>query len=188
VDGEETVVVSAGDRVVTLTGSGDVRWDVEIPVMSAGRPACDGERVYAGAGDGQAYAFDARTGARLWSFSTNTRTTAYTRLIYGPWDDVVELLPGGGVLVSTVSGAWAPGRRQRAAALDAPRQLHLRPERDGRRDQDAAGRRARCRCARRRRHRGTGVDHPDGSAGPQRGPGAGRGTHPGVRRAPAACS
>lgn len=107
VDGEEVVVVSAGDRLVSLSASGDLRWDVEIPVMSAGRPACDGDRVYAGAGDGRAYAFDARTGARLWSFSTNTRTTAYTRLIYGPWDDVVELLPGGGVLVSTVSGAWA---------------------------------------------------------------------------------
>ncbi len=107
VDDREVVVCAAGDRLVLLERDGLVRWDVEIPVMSAGRPACDGERVYAGAGDGRAYAYDARTGARLWSFATTTRTTAYTRLIYGPWDDVVELLPDGGVLVSTVTGAWA---------------------------------------------------------------------------------
>ncbi|MGE9809212.1 PQQ-binding-like beta-propeller repeat protein [Janibacter sp. G1551] len=111
VSGTEVVALAAGDRLVLLdTADGRIRWDVEIPVMSAGRPAIDGHLVIAGAGDGKAYAVDAATGERLWSFTTNTRTTAYTRLIYGPWDDTIELLPDGGVLVSTVSGAWALDR------------------------------------------------------------------------------
>jgi outer membrane protein assembly factor BamB len=63
--------------------------------------------VYAGAGDGNVYAHDARTGARLWSFSTNTRTTAYSRLIYGPWADTIEVLANGLILVSTVANAFA---------------------------------------------------------------------------------
>jgi outer membrane protein assembly factor BamB len=43
----------------------------------------------------------------LWSFSTNIRTTAYSRLIYGPWADTMEVLPNGLVLVSTVANAFA---------------------------------------------------------------------------------
>ncbi|MVA75258.1 PQQ-binding-like beta-propeller repeat protein [Auraticoccus sp. F435] len=107
VDGEETVLVTAGDTLWALDAGGRTRWRAEVPVMSAGRVACDGERVVLGAGDGRAYGLDARTGERLWGFSTNTRTTAYSRLIYGPWDATVALLPGGAALVATVSNAHA---------------------------------------------------------------------------------
>ncbi|SDD99323.1 outer membrane protein assembly factor BamB family protein [Auraticoccus monumenti] len=107
VEGAETVLVAAGETLHALDLQGRSRWRATVPVMSAGRVACDGRLVVVGAGDGRAYALDARTGERVWGFSTNTRTTAYTRLIYGPWDDTVELLPGGGVLVATVSAAHA---------------------------------------------------------------------------------
>lgn len=105
--GKETVIVSAGSTVHALDMDGTRRWQSRVPVMSAGRAVCDGERVYVGAGDGNAYAYDAVTGAQLWSFSTNTRATRYQRLIYGPWDDTVELLADGSVLISTVTDAWA---------------------------------------------------------------------------------
>ncbi|WP_147264054.1 outer membrane protein assembly factor BamB family protein [Desertihabitans brevis] len=111
VDGAETVLIAAGPTLFCLDPGGRVRWQAPVPVMSAGRVACDGELVVVGAGDGRAYAHDARTGERRWSFDTTTRTTAYTRLIYGPWDDTVELLPDGGVLVSTVAAAIALDRR-----------------------------------------------------------------------------
>lgn len=111
VDGRETVFFTAGTRLYAVSAAdGEQRWTADLHGFFAGRVACDGERVYTGGGDGNAYAFDARTGEQLWTFSTTTRTTAYIRLIYGPWDDVVELLPGGQVLVSTVTNAFALDR------------------------------------------------------------------------------
>ncbi|WP_157508776.1 outer membrane protein assembly factor BamB family protein [Luteipulveratus halotolerans] len=107
VDGEPTVLVAAGNRLHALTSDGRQRWAVDNGGMFAGRAACDGTRVVVGSGDGLVRAYDARTGARLWTFETNTRTAPYQRLIYGAWGDTIELLPGGGVLVSTVSGAVA---------------------------------------------------------------------------------
>jgi outer membrane protein assembly factor BamB len=111
VDGRETVFFTAGTQLYAVSAAdGRSRWTADLHGFFAGRVACDGERVYAGGGDGNAYAFDARTGEQVWTFSTTTRTTAYIRLIYGPWDDVVELLPGGQVLVSTVTNAFALDR------------------------------------------------------------------------------
>ncbi|GAB3401375.1 PQQ-binding-like beta-propeller repeat protein [Flindersiella endophytica] len=120
VGGEDLVFFTAGTRLYALSAAdGEQRWSSDlyatrqsrkIQHLFAGRVACDGERVYAGGGDGNAYAFDARTGEQAWTFSTTTRTTAYIRLIYGPWDDVIELLPGGQVLVSTVVSAFALDR------------------------------------------------------------------------------
>jgi outer membrane protein assembly factor BamB len=62
--------------------------------------------VYVGAGDGSSHAYDARTGAPLWTFSTSTRTDPYGKLLYGPWDDRVTLVPGGPLLISAVSATW----------------------------------------------------------------------------------
>ncbi|MEU2664432.1 PQQ-binding-like beta-propeller repeat protein [Micromonospora sp. NPDC007220] len=108
VDGRTVVVISAGEtRQAVDARTGDPVWRVVGKGMFAGRAASDGTRVYAGAGDGNVYAHDARTGAVLWSFSTTTRTTAYSRLIYGPWADNLEVLPNGLVLVSTVASAFA---------------------------------------------------------------------------------
>lgn len=104
----EVVFASAGDdRYAVDAATGDTLWRTAAPGFFAGRMACDGERVYAGAGDGRVYAYDAATGTAGWSFSTTTRTTAYSRLIYGPWADTIELLPDGAVLVSTVASAFA---------------------------------------------------------------------------------
>lgn len=108
IDGRETVLCTAGTTVHAVAADdGTPIWTADLHGRFAGRVACDGERVYTGGGDGNAYAFDARTGEELWTFSTTDRTTAYVRLIYGPWDDVVELLPNGLVLVSTVTNAFA---------------------------------------------------------------------------------
>ncbi|HEX6685685.1 MAG TPA: PQQ-binding-like beta-propeller repeat protein [Candidatus Limnocylindrales bacterium] len=108
VAGRAVVIFAAGDTRQAIDAStGDPMWNVAARGMFTGRVACDGTRVYAGAGDGNVYAHDAHTGAALWSFSTNTRTTAYSRLIYGPWADTIEVLPNGLVLVSTVANAFA---------------------------------------------------------------------------------
>lgn len=111
VGGAEIVLVSAGTRIYAIgTDTWRVSWSADLNGFFAGRPACDGERVYVGSGDGNAYAFDAASGEPLWSVSTTTREDAYGRLLYGPWDDVVTLLPDGMVLFSTVSTALALDR------------------------------------------------------------------------------
>jgi outer membrane protein assembly factor BamB len=108
IGGTEYVLVAAGRTLHAVdAGTGRARWSADLRGFFAGRVACDGTRVYAGSGDGHAYALDATTGAQLWSVSMTTRSDVYGRLLYGPWDDVIELLPGGLVLVSTVSAATA---------------------------------------------------------------------------------
>lgn len=121
VDGRELVIFTAGTTLYALDARTGARvWDADLHGFFAGRVACDGERVYTGGGDGNAYAFDARTGAELWTASMTTRTTAYVRLIYGPWDDVLELLPNGTVLVSTVTSATALDRATGAVRWTVP--------------------------------------------------------------------
>jgi len=107
VDGADRIVVAAGDRLFCLDGAGTVLWDSEVPRLSAGRAASDGRRVFVGAGDGRGYAYDLADGRQLWSLLTNTRPDTYRQLIYGPWDDWVEVLPTGAVLFSTVANAIA---------------------------------------------------------------------------------
>nr|WP_275261801.1 PQQ-binding-like beta-propeller repeat protein [Jiangella aurantiaca] len=99
---------SAGRTLYAVAAAdGAELWRADLGGFFAGRAACDGTRVYAGSGDGYAYAFDAVTGERLWRFSTTSRTNTYGRLLYGAWDDTVELLPGGLVLFATVSSTFA---------------------------------------------------------------------------------
>ncbi|WP_203582234.1 outer membrane protein assembly factor BamB family protein [Microbacterium hibisci] len=105
--GGDRILVAAEDRLRCLDAGGRTLWEAGVPVRTAGRAASDGERVYVGAGDGRGYAYDLRSGAKLWSFLTNTRPDRYRQLIYGPWDDWVEVLPGGAVLFSTVTDAIA---------------------------------------------------------------------------------
>jgi outer membrane protein assembly factor BamB len=107
VDGADRIVTAAGDRLFCLDAAGGIVWESEVPRLSAGRAASDGERVYVGAGDGRGYAYDLATGDRLWSILTNTRPDTYRQLIYGPWDDWIEILPTGAVLFSTVTNAIA---------------------------------------------------------------------------------
>lgn len=108
VDGaDERILVSAEDTLRCLDADGRTLWEAPVPVRTAGRAASDGERVYVGAGDGRGYAYDLRTGAVLWSILTTTRPDRYRQLIYGPWNDWVEVLPTGAVLFSTVTDGIA---------------------------------------------------------------------------------
>ncbi|GAB2582540.1 outer membrane protein assembly factor BamB family protein [Kribbella endophytica] len=107
VDGQHRILVSAGGRLHCLDSRGRVLWSGELHGLFAGRVACDGNRVFAGGGDGKARAFDARTGAELWAVSITNKTTPYQQLIYGAWSDELDLLPDGSVLVATVSAALA---------------------------------------------------------------------------------
>ncbi|MCK8467922.1 PQQ-binding-like beta-propeller repeat protein [Microbacterium sp. KSW4-16] len=101
------ILVSAEDTLRCLTVDGATLWEAPVPVRTAGRAACDGERVYVGAGDGRGYAYDLHTGTVLWSVLTTDRPDRYRQLIYGPWDDWVEVLPTGAVVFSTVADAIA---------------------------------------------------------------------------------
>ncbi|WP_158542761.1 PQQ-binding-like beta-propeller repeat protein [Phytoactinopolyspora halophila] len=108
VEGEPVIVVGAGETVHAVdavTGAG--LWSTGEQGMFVGRAAADGQRVYTGGGNAYAYAYDASTGEVVWSFRTNTRSESYRQLIYGPWYDNLEVLPGGQVLVSTVTDAFA---------------------------------------------------------------------------------
>ncbi|MEU4553347.1 PQQ-binding-like beta-propeller repeat protein [Micromonospora violae] len=111
IDGIGVLLVAAGTTLLALDpGTGREHWHAAIGGFAAGRPACDGERVYVGAGDAQAHAFDARTGAPLWSFTTRATTDPNTALLYGPWDDRTVLVPNGPVVVSTVASTWGLDR------------------------------------------------------------------------------
>ncbi len=103
VDGEIRIVIVALNQAYCLDANGRTIWAVEIPVQSCGKPACDGEMVVIGAGDGRAYGLDARTGVTAWSFDTTTRTDDYRRLIYGPWTSFVTPAGNGLMLVATVT-------------------------------------------------------------------------------------
>jgi len=105
--GGDRILVAAEDRLRCLDARGKTLWEADVPVRTAGRAASDGARVYVGAGDGRGYAYDLSSGAQLWSFLTNTRPDKYRQLIYGPWDDWVEVLSSGAVLFSTVTDAIA---------------------------------------------------------------------------------
>lgn len=97
------VVLAAARRTFACidAASGAVLWRHTLPQITCGAAACDGERVYLGDGDGNAWALDARTGAPVWTTDQTPTGGTYSRLIYGPWDSQV-MLPDDLVLVSTV--------------------------------------------------------------------------------------
>lgn len=61
------VVVVAGHTLFCLGLGGSPVWQAELNGSFTGVACTDGERVYAGSGDGNAYAFDASTGAQVWA-------------------------------------------------------------------------------------------------------------------------
>ncbi len=107
VDGAELVVATAGTTLsVRAAATGTTRWTADIGGFCAGRAACDGDRIYLGAGDGRTHALDARTGATLWTFTERAGTDPHNALLYGPWDDRVQLAGADVVLACTVSATW----------------------------------------------------------------------------------
>ncbi|MGC0272574.1 PQQ-binding-like beta-propeller repeat protein [Pseudactinotalea sp. Z1739] len=107
VDGQDRVFVAVGTTLFSLDLGGEVLWSAELNGICAGRPECDGEQVYIGSGDGNAYAFDARTGELAWQRALVDRGSTYGNVLYGPWACYVRLLPDGAVLFTTFTNAIA---------------------------------------------------------------------------------
>jgi outer membrane protein assembly factor BamB len=102
----EYVVFTAGEDLFAVdAGTGGLAWSVAGRGFSAGRAACDGERVYTAAADGYARAHDVRTGREAWSHEM-VAGDEHRVALYSGWDDVVAL-GGGAVIVATVSGSRA---------------------------------------------------------------------------------
>jgi outer membrane protein assembly factor BamB len=102
----ELVVFTAGERLLAVhAASGELAWAVPGRGFSAGRAACDGERVYTAAADGFARAHDLRTGREAWSYRM-VSGDRHRVALYSGWDDVA-VLAAGAVIVSTVSGTQA---------------------------------------------------------------------------------
>ncbi|WAL69417.1 PQQ-binding-like beta-propeller repeat protein [Amycolatopsis cynarae] len=102
----DAVVFSAGGSLFALgAADGRVVWSVPGRGFSSGQAAWDGQRVYTTADDGYARAYDARTGAPVWTYQMATGTRHRVAL-YGGWDTVVAL-GAGPVVVATVSGTTA---------------------------------------------------------------------------------
>ena len=102
----EFVVFTAGERLLAVhVASGELAWAVPGRGFSAGRAACDGERVYTAAADGFARAHDLRTGREAWSHRM-VSGDRHRVALYSGWDDVAALAAGA-VIVATVSGTQA---------------------------------------------------------------------------------
>ncbi len=100
------VVFTAGERLLAVeAATGRLAWSVPGRGFSAGRAACDGERVYTAAADGYARAHDLRTGQEAWSYPM-VAGDPHRVTLYSGWDDVA-VLGAGAVLVATVSGSQA---------------------------------------------------------------------------------
>ena len=109
------VVFTAGGRLLAVnTATGELAWAVPGRGFSAGRAACDGDRVYTAAADGYARAHDLRTGREAWSHRM-VSGDLHRVTLYSGWDDVIAL-GAGTVLAATVSGTQAL-----EAATGAPR-------------------------------------------------------------------
>jgi outer membrane protein assembly factor BamB len=103
---DDYVIFTAGDRLLALeAATGRLAWAVPGRGFSAGRAACDGERVYTAAADGFARAHDLRTGREAWSHPM-VSGDPHRVALYSGWDDVVAH-GAGTVLVATVSGSQA---------------------------------------------------------------------------------
>ena len=102
----EFVVFTAGERLLAVdAATGQLAWAVPGRGFSAGRAACDGERIYTAAADGFARAHDLRTGQEAWSYRM-VSGDRHRVALYSGWDDIA-VLAAGAVIVATVSGTQA---------------------------------------------------------------------------------
>ena len=100
------VVFSAAEQLFAVdAATGQLAWSVPGRGFSAGRAACDGQRVYTAAADGYARAHDLATGREAWSHPM-VSGDRHRVALYSGWDDVV-VLGDGAAVVATVSGSQA---------------------------------------------------------------------------------
>jgi outer membrane protein assembly factor BamB len=100
------VVFSAGDQLLCVdAATGRLAWSVSGRGFSAGRAACDGQRVYTATADGHARAHDLHTGREAWS-DRMVSGDRHRVALYSGWDDVV-VTGAGVVIVATVAGSRA---------------------------------------------------------------------------------
>lgn len=121
VDDEELACTAAGHDLVLIDLQGEIRWRTDIGGVCAGTVACDGEMIFVGSGDGNAYALDARTGDIIWSVVSHDEDDKhYKNTAYGAWSAHVRLLEDDGVLFTTYNMAYrldrASGERAWAMA------------------------------------------------------------------------
>ncbi|MFF1916098.1 PQQ-binding-like beta-propeller repeat protein [Streptomyces sp. NPDC058239] len=106
VGGTPLVMVSAGETLFALdAATGRKVWSVAGRGFSAGRAACDGQRVYTAAADGYARAHDAATGKELWSYRMASGDE-FSLALHSGWDNVVAL-GHGMAIVANVSRSYA---------------------------------------------------------------------------------
>ncbi len=94
IGGASRVVVAAGLRMWCLDATtGTVVWQLDLPKLSAGRPATDGERVFFGCGDGAGWCVDGSTGGLIWRTVVTSGKKAKEPQD-APWTTDVLLLAG----------------------------------------------------------------------------------------------
>jgi outer membrane protein assembly factor BamB len=120
VGAQESIFVSAGDRLVRISSDGQIVWSVAIPQQSSGTPVLVGDQLVIGAGDGTARAYSARTGRERWSAELTDRDTPYQRLLYGPWNTTGLALDARTVVLGTVSELVALDARTGAERWRTP--------------------------------------------------------------------
>ncbi len=105
-DQHDYVVFGAGEQLFAVdAATGQLAWSVPGRGFSAGRAACDGQRVYTAAADGYARAHDLVTGREAWSHQM-VSGDRHRVALYSGWNNVVAL-GDGAVIMATVSGSQA---------------------------------------------------------------------------------
>jgi outer membrane protein assembly factor BamB len=100
------VVFSAGEQLLCVdAATGRLAWSVPGRGFSAGRAACDGQRVYTATADGHARAHDLHTGREAWS-DRMVSGDRHRVALYSGWNDVA-VTGAGVVMVATVAGSRA---------------------------------------------------------------------------------
>lgn len=100
IDGEQVTLAVAVDLLYCLNAEdGSLRWRQQLAGISGGPATCDGEQIYLGLGDGQTWAFDARTGEPGWSIEqARGETSSFDKVHHGPWQAYRLLLPDNALL------------------------------------------------------------------------------------------
>lgn len=107
VDDEQLACTVAGHDLVLIDLDGKIRWRTDIGGNHGGTVASDGDAIYVGSGDGNAYAVESSTGKIRWKVRIADHSDAnYPRTAYSSWSAYIRLLPDDGVLFTTYEFAY----------------------------------------------------------------------------------